>query len=483
MITMKLTIFSRLVIGYMFVLLLVLAANSYAIHQLLQFSSITKSILRIDNRILDIHKKLTDSLLSQINYEKKFIITKDQTLYENFLEERNAFNKHFSEILSMIESADDKAFLAVIRRQFEKYQSLFAEEVRYIHSGSDYRQDRYKEEKNRVLDGITLGIRQIKVNAQQSTYQKILTIAEAGDKSRKLVVIITVASFVLGLAISIFLTRNITNPLSVVKDQITRIAKGDFESTLELSSPPEIKELFDAFNSMSIRLREVDKMKSDFFALMSHELRTPLTSIKEGTNLLSEGLGGEIPEKQKRVLSIISEESNRLITLVNSLLDLSKIEAGMMAYNFTLADLASMIQRSVVEIVPLAAARNIKIINNTNEIPHVKLDSEKMLQVLRNLIGNAVKFTPDGGLVTISSQVHQKEVRVAIADTGPGIEREHLTAIFDKFQQATLVSSNRLKGTGMGLAIVKHIVNAHGGRVWAESEAGRGSTFIFVLPA
>jgi two-component system sensor histidine kinase GlrK len=293
---------------------------------------------------------------------------------------------------------------------------------------------------------------------------------------------ITAISLILGMILSILITRSITRPLSVVKKQTDKIAKGDFESSLELSSPPEIKELVDAFNSMSMKLKEVDKMKSDFFELMSHELRTPITSIKEGTNLLSEGLGGEIPEKQKRLLSIISEESSRVITLVNSLLDLSKIEAGMMAYNFTLADLAVLIQKSAVEIAPIAEARNIRIDNNVKKLPAVKLDVEKILQVLRNLMANAVKFTPDGGLVTISAHLHQNMIEVAIGDTGPGIEDEDLMAIFDKFQQASLTNSNKLKGTGMGLAIVKHIINAHGGRVWAESEAGQGSTFIFVLP-
>jgi two-component system sensor histidine kinase GlrK len=466
----------------MAVLFMALSVSTYAIHQLIQFNSVTNSVLRVDNRILDIHKKLADALLSQIAYEKKFIITKDQSLHENFLRASDDFNKHFSTMLSLVDSPQDRALMDSIKRQLEQYQSIFDEEVSYLKTNTDYPQDEYREEKERVLNEITVGVRQIKANTKQNTYQRIVKIAEAGNKSRKVVAMITAISLILGMTLSILITRSITRPLSVVKKQTDKIAKGDFESSLELSSPPEIKELVDAFNSMSMKLKEVDKMKSDFFELMSHELRTPITSIKEGTNLLSEGLGGEIPEKQKRLLSIISEESSRVITLVNSLLDLSKIEAGMMAYNFTLADLAVLIQKSAVEIAPIAEARNIRIDNNVKKLPPVKLDVEKILQVLRNLMANAVKFTPDGGLVTISAHLHQNMIEVAIGDTGPGIEDEDLMAIFDKFQQASLTNSNKLKGTGMGLAIVKHIINAHGGRVWAESEAGQGSTFIFVLP-
>jgi two-component system sensor histidine kinase GlrK len=116
-------------------------------------------------------------------------------------------------------------------------------------------------------------------------------------------------------------------------------------------------------------------------------------------------------------------------------------------------------------------------------MPYVKMDEERILQALRNLIGNAVKFTPGGGHITISAQTVEKGVRVSVADTGPGVPKEDLNAIFDKFKQASLTSYNKIKGTGLGLAIVKHIINAHGGKVWVESEPGHGSIFIFLLPA
>jgi len=117
------------------------------------------------------------------------------------------------------------------------------------------------------------------------------------------------------------------------------------------------------------------------------------------------------------------------------------------------------------------------------DLPYIKMDGARILQVLRNLIGNAVKFTPGGGRITISARPMEEGVSVSVADTGPGIPKEDLNAIFDKFQQATLTGHNKIKGTGLGLAIVKHIINAHGGKVWVESKMGHGSTFIFVLPA
>jgi two-component system sensor histidine kinase GlrK len=117
------------------------------------------------------------------------------------------------------------------------------------------------------------------------------------------------------------------------------------------------------------------------------------------------------------------------------------------------------------------------------ELPLVKMDGERILQALRNLIGNAVKFTQKGGQVTVSIRLANSEIEVSVADTGPGIPKENLALIFEKFHQVPLKDSGKMKGTGLGLAIVKHIITAHGGRVWAESQLGQGSTFIFLLPA
>jgi two-component system sensor histidine kinase GlrK len=235
---------------------------------------------------------------------------------------------------------------------------------------------------------------------------------------------------------------------------------------------------------MCNKLKEMDKMKSNFFSLMAHELRMPLASIKEGTNLLLKGIGEEFKEKRKEVLTIIAEESNHLIDMVNSLLDLSKMEAGMITLKLEESDIGSLVNKAVSGMEPLAMAKAVSIRTEIPEdLPKINIDGERILQALRNLIGNAVKFTPGGGRITIFALPTEKGVRVSVEDTGPGIPKGDLNAIFDKFQQATMMSYNKIKGTGLGLAIVKHIINAHGGKVWVESKIGHGSIFTFVLPA
>jgi len=355
--------------------------------------------------------------------------------------------------------------------------------VGYLKAGKPYAVAWYNERKETFVNALLDELMKVRVLSQQSMLGKVKHLSEAGRLATNAGMITTAVAIAIGVVLSLVITWSITKPLSLVKKKTTEISNGLYEADLKISSPPEIAALGQAFNFMCDKLREVDKMKSDFYALMSHELRTPLTSIKEGTNIFLEGLGGEVTEKQRKLLSIVAEESNRLIALVNALLDISKLEAGMVAYHFAKADLNPLITQALKEVVPLAEAKKITIDRDLAELPRLALDTERVLQVLRNLIGNALKFTPRGGAVIVSSRVAASGVSVSVTDTGPGIPREHAAVIFDKYRQAAVAGAQKIQGTGLGLAIVKHIVHDHGGRVWVESETGRGSTFTFFLPA
>jgi len=481
---MKLTIFSRLVIGYLAIFILAMAVIIYAIAQLRQLENITHSILSVDIGVLTYDQKLTDILLSLIRYEKKFIVDNDVELYDQFLLKKDDFEHNFKQVMMIADVPETKELLNSVEKYFQRYQSLFDIEVEFLKAGQEYPADNYNKEKELAVNGILDNLKQLKAHIQSSTYDKIKKLGEAEVNASKVAIAMGLISLVGGIVVSIFITLNITRPLAEIKKSTGEIALGNFPDDLKLTSPPEITELANAFNIMCAKLKQIDKLKSDFFSLMSHELRTPLTTIKEGTNLMIEGLeNGTATGKQKRLLTIISEESNRLINLVNSLLDLSKMEAGMMAYNFVPTDIARLINQVSREIEPLAENRNVKIHTDlSNGSPLIKVDRDRMLQVLRNLVGNAVKFTPDGGHVTVSSRPIEDGVNVSVEDTGAGIPSDNLSTIFNKYEQVTLGGSNKIKGTGLGLSIVKHIIDAHGGKIWVESTMEQGSTFSFVLP-
>jgi two-component system sensor histidine kinase GlrK len=482
---MKLTIFSRLVIGFLAIFILAMAVSVYAILQLRKLERDTQAIILRDGRLTTYEKKLTDLLLSQMRYEKKFIITKDDELYTQFLSAEDDFYKQLDEIRTISETPESLSILEKIKLSQKHYKDLFNIESQFVKSGQDYNADNYKSEKEMAVNGLTRGLNEFRAFNERSTYYKVKNLSKAEVNASKVAIALGITSLFLGTVISIFITVNITKPLSIIKRKTREIAKGEFGKDLNLTSPPEIGELAQAFNSMCFKLKEIDKIKTDFFSFMSHELRTPLTTINEGTNLLIEGLGEKGAEKkQERLLKIIKEESNRMISLVNSLLDLSKMEAGMMVFNFVQHDIKPLIQQVTREIGPIAETRKIGIETDiANTLPNVKIDINRILQVLRNLLVNAVKFTPKGGNIRVITKSEGDQLMVSIKDNGPGISEEHLDTIFDKFQQVNILESNKITGTGLGLSIVKHIIYAHGGRVWVESTLGQGSVFTFALPA
>jgi two-component system sensor histidine kinase GlrK len=480
---MRLTIFSRLMIGYFAIFSLVILVSAYAILRLHQLNTGTRHILNIDNRILDYQEKLADSTLSQLRYEKKYVLTKDILLYEQFLSAKRDFTKFLSELLLIVDTPEKKDSLNKVKTHYQHFQALIDKEIENIRGTQSYSKRWSEQEIEKASDGVLEELKKLEGYARRDIQQRMKMLGESSASARKLVLTISAVAVVLVIVASFLITRSIAQPLTILMEKTKEISKGVFNDDLNIASPPEISELAGAFNSMCGKLKMVDKMKSDFFSSMSHELRTPLTSIKEGINLLREGVGGTIPERQKRLLAILSEESKRLIDLVNSLLDLSKMEAGMMTYTFEPGTVTPLIERATTEMIPLIEARKITLTTKVDEkLPVIKIDREKILQVLRNLVGNAVKFTPEGGQVRVVARLVNRGVEVSVSDTGPGIKKENLTTIFEKFHQAPFKQSNPIKGTGLGLAIVKHVITAHGGRVWAESEPGQGSSLIFVLP-
>jgi PAS domain S-box-containing protein len=233
------------------------------------------------------------------------------------------------------------------------------------------------------------------------------------------------------------------------------------------------------------RLKELDRLKSDFVSNVSHELRTPLTAIKGSVDNMLDGLTGSLNEKQARYLTRIKSNTDRLSRLINDLLDLSKIESRRVEVRPTTLSLTALAEEVAEHLKSLAAEKLIRI-----EVPSpdpsltVWADRDKVTQVLMNLIGNAVKFTPQNGKVTVALEKNGDDyVQISVDDTGPGILPDEKNKIFSKFYQVGDIDKQKPKGSGLGLAISKALVEMHGGKIWVESEIGRGSTFYFTLPA
>jgi two-component system, NtrC family, sensor histidine kinase GlrK len=473
---MKLTIFSRLFIGYFIIFILVILLGIYNHSQLNKLEANILSITNIDNRLLDYNKKLMNTFLSEAQNEKKYIITKDKIFYNHFLSSVSEFNAHLKENKVLATTEPFRNLLDEIEASHQQYVTLCNEEFDLLQNNKRYSRAEFASQKEVISSLLLEQLKEFKSLIETNSYETIKRLGIEGMNVRKINIIMTAVTLILSFTIAVFITRSITKPITIMRKKTRDIAKGLYSRQIKLSSLPEMNELAADFNDMCRKLMETDRIKSDFFSLMSHELRTPLTSIKEGTNLLLEGMGGVINDKQKKLLTIIKEESNRLINLVNSILDLSKMEAGMAEYRFVQADVIPLIDKTLTEIEPIIKAKNITMeVLTPQDIPHLRIDPERILQALRNLIGNAIKFSPKRGTIRIQAVRKQTTVEISVSDSGPGISSEELQRIFDKFQSPKM-------GTGLGLAIVKNIIQSHGGKIWAESTPGKGSTFIFSLP-
>ncbi|NJL36559.1 MAG: response regulator [Leptolyngbyaceae cyanobacterium SM1_4_3] len=225
--------------------------------------------------------------------------------------------------------------------------------------------------------------------------------------------------------------------------------------------------------------KEVERMKNEFVSTVSHELRTPLTSLRGFSEILLRKSCS--PEKQRQYLTIIQSESKRLTHLINDFLDLQRIESGRQNYDFAPLDLVPLLHETVALF---AGANELHLfrVEVADFLPEVKADGDRIRQVLSNLVSNAIKYSPEGGEVVISAVQQEALVQVSITDQGIGIAPEAMTHLFTKFYRVDNANTRKIGGTGLGLALVKEIIEAHNGQVWVESELGRGSTFFVTLP-
>jgi signal transduction histidine kinase len=240
--------------------------------------------------------------------------------------------------------------------------------------------------------------------------------------------------------------------------------------------------LFKEIEAKSYELEAASRHKSEFLANMSHELRTPLNAIIGFSEILADKMFGDINEKQTEYLQDILESGRHLLSLINDILDLSKIEAGRMELEVSEFDLPNAIDNALILVRERATRRGITLACTLDEhLGMLRGDERKVKQVLLNLLSNALKFTPEGGRIDVAARVQDGAAEIAVVDTGVGIAPEDQEAVFEEFRQVGS-ADKKVEGTGLGLALSRKFIELHGGRIWVKSQVGAGSTFTFTLP-
>lgn len=327
-----------------------------------------------------------------------------------------------------------------------------------------------------------------------------------------LIISISVFAAICVVFLAVIISRSLTEPIKSLEEGALELVRGNFKP-IPISSTNEIGRLTELFNQTASELlfirkkledrielankdleeknrkliqandelKKLDEMKSEFISLVSHELKTPLSAIKISAEYLESDDKAD-PSERREILGIIIRNIDTQTRMINDILDLSKIEAGKMDFQFENVHIRETVNTVLENIGRLAMKKNITITTEIPEsLPAVLADKEKLIIVLNNLAANALKFTPEGGSILISARDLGDNVEVKMKDTGIGIEKEKLNRIFDRFYQADSTSRRKIGGVGLGLSIASGIIRAHGSQIHVESEKDQGSTFSFTL--
>jgi signal transduction histidine kinase len=287
-----------------------------------------------------------------------------------------------------------------------------------------------------------------------------------------------VAAFI-ALFLARILARGMTQPLRDMAQASSGMSRGDYRQRVRVRSRDEVGQLAEAFNTMAGEMEGLERLRRDLVANVSHELKTPISALRAHLENLLDG----VEEPNPAVLTVMLTQTERLSRLIQQLLDLSRLESGDLPLELEPVRLGPLVDRVIREVEVARpdhrlAARNVVPV----DLPPVEADRERIHQVLFNLLDNAFRFTPHGGNVTVSAVHRDGSCEVTVEDTGPGIPAEHLGLIFERFYRVDASRSRDDGGTGIGLAIARSVVEAHGGRIWAENREGGGSRFRFALP-
>ncbi len=295
------------------------------------------------------------------------------------------------------------------------------------------------------------------------------------------VILVCLIAILIAVIAVYYTTSMMTRPFMEINDIVQQYSKGDYNIRIPVSSTSEASQLAVSFNSMADQLKDLEATRRSFVANVSHELRSPLTSMRGFLEAMQDGTIGE--EDYEKYIGIVLSETRRMSGMVNDLLDLARIESGRTALKLELFDINELIRRTLITFEARIYEKAMEVdVKFAQEQYYVEADSAQISQVLRNIIDNAIKYSPDGARLRIATYAMRREIYVSIQDSGPGVPEEDIPHVFDRFYKVEKAHTpTKQSGTGLGLSIVKRIIDQHGQTITLNSGKGKGCTFTFTL--
>ena len=479
---------AKLLAAFLTIAGLLVIVSGVGIVELRQVNERAEDLVKIQRKIAAYRQLQHDTTAQLYSVASALLIGEDRAL-EATLRQLNQFGYDLDRLQFV--GQDEIEIVARVRKDYEAFIAIVASVIELIRAGKiEQGRQAQIERAGPLADRLERLTNELVNKAEADMLARIDENQSNYREAQLLVIGFAVGSLLLALALGYAISWSLIDPVRRMGERFEEISAGNFQGRLNVPNRDELGALAENLNRMSSelgrlyrQLETANQHKSEFLANMSHELRTPLNAVIGFSEVLKERMFGELNDKQSEYIDDIHTSGRHLLSLINDILDLSKIEAGRMELELSEFSLPEMLQSTLVLLRERASNHNIALgLEVAPELGNVRADERKVKQVMLNLLSNAVKFTPDGGSVGVGAVANAGTIEISVTDTGIGIAPEDLAAVFEEFKQVGQDSARKAEGTGLGLALTKKFIELHGGTIRVESTPGKGSTFAFTLP-
>lgn len=466
-------------LGFGVIIIIMIIASTYILFKLNAVSNAAEMTLTANVQVVDLAKQLQD-ILQDLNVDaQKYIISRDETYFSLFV----ATSRQFDQLLnSLLNASSDKTERSIIRNMFQAHESFtvsMRNERDSQETGYNPVRDNRRSESLRILYKSLDHL----INSNQVSIENAMSIMKTTtSRSAKVALLLIVLTLLTAVSAAFIITRTITKPIDDLIRGTEQIARGKYEP-VRVSSNDEIALLVDAVNDMSVKIKNINELRTHMMQQISHELQSPLQVILSAHDILKDQCSAMMDAEQLQMLDTIRRGINKLTIFSKQYLDLAKIDSGMMKYHMEWTDLSQIVAPLVDDAKFIARSKKITVELVTRAAPKVMVDAKKISIVVSNLLSNAIKYTRNDGTVRVKVGPCTIGAQVEIQDSGIGITPEELPKVFTRFYQASNISRIKSGGIGVGLALVKAFTEGHGGKIYAESVVDSGSTFTVELPS